>query len=108
MVYSPALMELTRCTDLTRSEWRMLMWLVAQVPLGTPIPVNQSRIARELSLHPITAHRTFHALIARDYVVPADDQPGYYWVNPEIALVGKRGERDDVREHLGRGCVDKD
>ena len=107
MVYQPALMELTRCTDLTLSEWRVLMWLVAKAPLGERIDVNQSRIARDLSIHPITAHRTFHALIDRDYVVADDDEPGTYWVNPEIALLGNRADRDRVREHLGRGCITK-
>lgn len=101
MVYQPSLRTLVCEAGLTWAQWQVLMWLVSAAPLGHCIPLSQTAMAREVGLHPVTAHRTLHALIDRGFVVRDDELPSCYWVNPNLASLGDETDWRRLRERLG-------
>ena len=91
IVYQAALARLTEQDDLTLSEWRVLMRLVAIAPLGECVPgISQVRLAKDLNIHRHTVARSITSLIERGYVVRDPDDTTCLWVSPDLARIGDR------------------
>ena len=91
IVYQAALARLTEQDDLTLSEWRVLMRLVAIAPLGDCVPgISQVKLAHDLNIHRHTVARSIASLVERGYVVRDPDDPSCLWVSPELGRVGDR------------------